>query len=211
MRQRGSEWQLVLFTILTQMAVGTFILWSGAMAAFAKPHPFIAGTFTVATLGMVLAFLVLGTLSAGLHLGRPISAVFSIANLQRSWLSREALLGGSFGLVGLITLIRRRLEGPISVVDVTLIAVGLITGLALLYTISRLYMLRTVPAWNHLGTPAAFFTTSLLLGSVVISTLFCGLTFSNQPIASIWLNSGMRAISMAWLPLVAMSTTSIFS
>lgn len=179
MDHRGSEWQLVFFTILTQMGVGTFTFWGIAAVALPAPNPLLNGIYPSALLIVVLASLVMGTLSAGLHLGSPSHAVFSISNLRSSWLSREALLGGSFGLVSMILLIRRWLGLRLSILDGIFILAGGLCGLTLVYGISRLYMLRTVPAWNNLGTPAAFFTTSFQLGIVTVAAVSMGLAVSN--------------------------------
>lgn len=180
MDHRGSEWQLVFFTILTQMAVGTFTLWGVTAMALPTTNLFLDGLYTYTLLIMVLASLALGTLSAGLHLGSPSHAVFSISNLRSSWLSREALLGGSFGLIGLVLLIRRLRGFSYSILDGFFILAGVICGLALVFGISRLYMLRTVPAWNNLGTPITFFTTSLQLGIVATAVVSVRLAVSNH-------------------------------
>jgi len=40
-------------------------------------------------------------------------------------------------------------------------------GLALIFAMSRVYMLRTVPTWNNLATPVSFYLTAFLAGSLV--------------------------------------------
>jgi anaerobic dimethyl sulfoxide reductase subunit C (anchor subunit) len=172
MSHRGSEWQLVFFTILTQMAVGTFALWGIPALLIPTPNPFSEGQYPAVLLVLVLGLLVLGSLSAISHLGRPSHALFSVANLRSSWLSREALLGSSVCLVVLLLSVRRFSGAPYTVLDLLFILAGMIAGLTLVYGISRLYMLRTVPAWNNPGTPTAFFTTTFLLGTVANTTLW---------------------------------------
>jgi DMSO reductase anchor subunit len=149
---------LVLFTTLTQTSFGTFTLW--ALLA-AQPHP-------PSPLAFVLASLILGTLSALLHLGAPRRAIFSIANFRSSWLSREALLGGAFGTLVLLLYLRRWFGVLPTPLDTLLVILAILFGLTLVYSISRLYMLRTVPAWNNPATPAAFFTTAFLLGAIAV-------------------------------------------
>lgn len=172
MEHQTSEWQLVFFTILTQMAVGTFTFWGLPALLIPAPNPFSEGFYPEVQLAVVLVLLAFGTLSAGLHLGRPSHAFFAISNLKNSWLSREVLLGSSFGLLVLILWIRRWLGAPFSVLDQLFILAGIIFGLALVYGISRLYMLRTVPAWNNPGTPAEFLVTTFLSGALVVNTLW---------------------------------------
>lgn len=179
MKNRGSEWQLVFFTTLMQMAVGAFSLWGVAALFLPTPNPLLEGLYPAVLLVIVLVSLALGTLSAGLHLGRPSRVVFSISNWRSSWLSREAMLGAGFGLVGLALFIRNRLSMPFGTPDRFLIFIGVILGLLLVYGISRLYMLRTVPIWNNAGTPAAFIMTAFLLGIVSVLSIWIGLRLEN--------------------------------
>jgi len=172
MHPRRSEWQLVLFTIFTQMAVGTFAVWGLAAVTIPSPNTISSDMYPRVVLSLVLSFLIFGAMAAGLHLGRPTKAIFSTNNLRSSWLSREALLGGSFGLIGLLLLLRRVSNLEYSNFDGVLIFFGMVCGLVLVIVISKLYMLRTVPAWNHLGTPATFFTTTFLLGVVALTTVW---------------------------------------
>ena len=103
-----SEWQLVAFTILTQMAVGVLVIWGLAVWLIPTPIPFSdASLYPTAVLGVTLGSLLLGTLAATLHLGRPSRAGFSVANFRRSWLSREVLSGICFDLFATILFVRR--------------------------------------------------------------------------------------------------------
>lgn len=210
MDHRKSEWQLVFFTILTQMAVGTFACWGLPALLLPGPDPFSEGSYPVVVLALVLVLLAFGTLSALLHLGRPIHAFFSIANLQSSWLSREALLGGGFGLFGFILFVRHWFGIPHAGLDALLILAGLISGLTLVYGISRLYMLRTVPAWNNPGTPAAFFTTTFLLGTVAATTLWFLLIFWDDAYAIDMLIGRLVLISTLLIVLFSALQLGIF-
>jgi DMSO reductase anchor subunit len=64
MNHRTSEWQLVFFTILTQMAVGMFTFWGLPALLIPAPNPFSEGYYPVVLLAVVLVFLAFGTLSA---------------------------------------------------------------------------------------------------------------------------------------------------
>jgi len=127
-------------------------------------------------LELTLATLFLGLVFAALHLGRPLRSFFAIMNLKKSWLSREALAGGIFGLLVVFLLLRQNLEQEFGWVDKISIILGIVAGMLLVYMISRLYMLRTVPVWNNFGTPAAFFVTAFLLGPVA----FVGIQILNN-------------------------------
>jgi anaerobic dimethyl sulfoxide reductase subunit C (anchor subunit) len=166
-----SEWQLVSFTILAQAAVGTFVVF-GVTALLFPAYPFSTELLIQRVPWLVLAFLTLGVTSALLHLGQPIKSLLALSHLNQSWLSREAILGMVFGLLVAVLLVLPWIGlSGLFWLRLTII-LGMLSGLALVYGISRLYMLRTVPAWNHLGTPASFFTTAFLLGGVTNTAVF---------------------------------------
>jgi anaerobic dimethyl sulfoxide reductase subunit C (anchor subunit) len=160
-----SEWQLVSFTILTQAAVGTFVVF-GVIVLLLPAHPFMAEPLIQKVPWLVLTMLTLGVMSALLHLGQPFKALLALSHLNQSWLSREAILGMAFGLLVTVLLVLTRIGLGVTLYLHLTVILGIVSGLILVYGIARLYMLRTVPAWNHLGTPASFFTTALLLGTV---------------------------------------------
>lgn len=171
---RQHAWPLVFFTLLTQAAAGAFIWWGLAVSLLALPAGFALGSFARTLLAVILGLLALGTLLATLHLGQPGRAWLSLSHLRTSWLSREALLGGSFGVLVLLLLLRSNWQTAFTGLDQALVLTGLLAGASLVYGISRLYRLRTVPAWDHSGTPVTFFITALLLGLVTITALELG-------------------------------------
>jgi anaerobic dimethyl sulfoxide reductase subunit C (anchor subunit) len=162
-----SEWSLVFFTTLTQMAVGAFVIWGLAAGLLPSPNLFNTGLYPIILLYSVLAALALGALTAATHLGRPFAAVFSLSNWRNSWLSREALLALGFGLVVLVVLVLQFFETSSIWIGRLVILVGLLSGFSLVFGISRLYRLRTVPAWDNMGTPLTFSITSMLNGIVM--------------------------------------------
>lgn len=170
------EWPLVFFTILIQLAVGLFVLW-GLPAVFTGSTlvSFWGKVFSQAVITTVLTALMLGGIAAVSHLGRVPGAVFSLRNWRSSWLSREAWLAGGFGTLVLTCLLLVRAAGPIWLQNLDLLA-GFGLGLSLVYAISRLYRLRTVPVWNTAGTPASFILTTFLTGISVLVMLQMGLT-----------------------------------
>jgi DMSO reductase anchor subunit len=135
------EMPLVLFTVLVQVSVGACLAGNPVVAAV--------------TLGA-------GVLAATLHLGRPAAARYALANMRTSWLSREAALAGIFALG-----VAAFLGWPQNIV---LWAVASGAGLALVGAIVKIYMIRTVPAWNSWLTPAMFSGTVLLSAGVVLAS-----------------------------------------
>jgi anaerobic dimethyl sulfoxide reductase subunit C (anchor subunit) len=203
MNQDGrSVWTLVAFTLHTQMAVGAFVLWGLTAVLLPTPSPISVGQFPFIVLITLLLILILGALAAAFHLGRPMGAVFSLTNLHRSWLSREGLLGIGFGLLILILFFFRWRRVEFGPLDRIIILIGIACGISLVYGISRLYMLRTVPAWNHLGTPASFYTTSFLLGTLTVMVLWNLLISSNDAYANDIILSRLATISNSLITLL---------
>ena len=187
--RRNREWSLVFFTLLTQLAVGTFAIWALGAVLLPSPNPLQAGMFPLAVLGTVLCTLIVGALIAASHLGRFTSAAFSLSNLRSSWLSREALLTIGFGLIVVTAIVLRISGASLGLSDHLIIIAGWIWGFSLVFGIAQLYRLRTVPAWNHIGTTAAFFTTSMLTGTALFMMLWLLLvakddTYFREPIFS---------------------------
>jgi len=138
-----SEWPLVIFTLLGQMAAGMAILllFSGPLSL---PLLF--------TLGSLIG---LGGLASFLHLGRPLNAWRALNHLNKSWLSREILMFGLFVGSWLISL---ALPGmgklPLA-----------LCGAGLVYSMAQVYRLRSVPAWDSGRTLLAFAVSAVVLGS----------------------------------------------
>ena len=139
-----SELPLVAFTLLGQMAAGivTFALFSGPL------------TVPVSiTIGGLIGLCGLVSL---LHLGSPKNAWRAVIHLRKSWLSREILMFGLFGGSWLVSL---ALPGmgklPLA-----------LCGLGLVYSMARVYRLRSMPAWDTSKTLMVFLISALLLGEL---------------------------------------------
>jgi anaerobic dimethyl sulfoxide reductase subunit C (anchor subunit) len=102
------------------------------------------------------------------HLNNPINAVNALNNLKTSWLSREILFVSLFlfCLVLLNGILYFKNPGIQSYR--TYILVTTLMGIILVYTMSRLYMIPTVPAWSGVSTLIEFYSTALLIGSAFV-------------------------------------------
>ena len=166
-----NERPLVAFTLLTQMAVGAFLtlgaidLWAGGLTNQMSWQALTNGVLLA--IGPVVAA---GLLAALPHLGAPQNAWRAVANVRSSWLSREILLALAFaGLGGLFAALRWSGTGSPALRSRVAFAAGL-CGVALVYTMARVYRLRTVESWDTPLTAVSFFATSLLLGSLGVGT-----------------------------------------
>ncbi len=98
------------------------------------------------------------------HLGNPLNAYNAIGNIGSSWLSREIFCGVAFTVVGgIFAILQWRKIGTASQRNLIAVLAALI-GLALVFSMSNVYMIRTVPVWDTVTTPMSFFVTTFLLG-----------------------------------------------
>lgn len=160
----SNEWPLVFFTLFSQASAGIMLV-STLMLFLLKEDIHAAGVEfrrTAALLALVLMGLAL--MVSFLHLSRPHASVFAMSNLGASWLSREIILAGVFFFfTALVYLVPGPAMGKWP--SALMIASGFV-GLILVYSMVRLYMIPTVPAWNNPSTPLAFFSSTLLLGAL---------------------------------------------
>ena len=166
------SWSLVVFTVLTQAAVGLHLMRAWFRhAIFECGPPTEVGTIIDPIRPAALVILALGFAAAMLHLGRVGAARFTLSNLKSSWLSREVVLVLLFGaaLALFYRVERLSIGGPAWREFLWWVVAAL--GLVVVMAISRIYMIRTVPAWNSFATPAAFFGTTFLLGAAVLTAM----------------------------------------
>ncbi len=189
---RGKQWNLaklstrenplVIFTLVTQMVVGAFLVFFlapqwGVNVLQAETTPLIWPVVMFALIGIQTLALVLSTL----HLGRPHRFYRAFNNLRYSPVSREvfgvALFYNSLGayvvLKGLPVLTHWLPESLIQLLNQTIPFFGwmaVITGIGALYFMHRIYRIKARPYWNHWQVFTSFYGTMLSLGG-----LFAGL------------------------------------
>ena len=94
------------------------------------------------------------------HLGAKRNAWRAPFHLKKSWLSREILFVGLFGAGWLAGFVLPEMKWVTSLL-----------GVGLIYSMAKVYQLRTMPAWNTWRTMAGFFVTSVLLGQLLMMNL----------------------------------------
>lgn len=160
------ELPLVLFTLLTQCAVGLALAaaWNAlCTASGATPrrsssqqaHGATREWYWIAGLSCA------GLLASLLHLGDPLRAATALNNLSVSWLSREGLAFGLFTACALVLCFKRTMG---------LMVITALVGLAALIMQGMTYAPVSMPA-IHNGWPTILFILSALaLGSVFASS-----------------------------------------
>jgi len=160
------EWPLVAFTILGQTAVG--LVWFFDLPFLLRGRLPLFGWRTAWLIILAVAawLMILAAVISFFHLRHPIRARRALANLRTSWLSREILFELVFlGLIGLIGWLAAFRNPGSGLLRGLLVAASLAGGLFLL-SMTRLYMLPSLPVWRGIYTPLAFLSTTLVAGAV---------------------------------------------
>jgi len=145
-KRQKSETPLVVFTLLVQMAVGAF--WAAQWMVDSIPLiPYL----------IIGACLGLGGFFSFAHLGAKPNAWRASFHLQKSWLSREILFFGLFGVGWLAGFVLPETKWVTSLL-----------GVGLIFSMAQVYRLHTMPAWDTWRTTAGFFVTAALLGQVAM-------------------------------------------
>ncbi len=155
---------LVLFTIFAQAAVGMVLLLSlmptvapqpeGAPLRSVNAHKnFRAGS------AIALALLAVGVVFSLLHLSDKLISYYSIANVESSWLSREIIMVGLFGVATLWLVASGKRVAAV---------VATLLGLGLVYVMAMIYQTPPIPFWHTNLTMYVFFTSALVLGAATL-------------------------------------------
>lgn len=157
------EWPLILFTVLSQLAVGAACtLW--LLETLGKP---LKAEKVKPLVGSLVAVLGGGLLISLLHLGHPLLAFRAITNLGSSWLSREVVLFS----ITLVMLVLYYLKVSDADPNGRKGVGGLASLVALLALIASalVYTLPARTAWGNLYTTFFFITTAAILGPMYVS------------------------------------------
>lgn len=164
------EIPLVIFTVLTQWAVGIVI--AIALFEWFKPkflqsvgkHAFKKSVY------LALGLSIGGTIASLLHLGNPFKSYMSLIGTFHSWLSREIIAVIAFNIFLIVLFyvwwkmsdkegLRKWLGSLTALVGIVLV---LISGMVY-------YQMALHPEWNHWTTFGNFLLTGLLLGFLTVS------------------------------------------
>ncbi|WP_048600912.1 dimethyl sulfoxide reductase anchor subunit family protein [Rubeoparvulum massiliense] len=162
------EWPLMMFTLFTQLAVGTFIILFLIRYLLDK-HGNKALAAQLTNQGFLLVWPVMGIalILSIFHLGSPGIAFRAISNLGSSWLSREILFAGLFFALTVVSwyLYKKGQGGHM---------IGLITaivGLIAVYSMSSIYAAAVKPAWSNLNTFICYYGVTFTFGPLAAIAL----------------------------------------
>ncbi len=197
---------LVVFTLLSQWAVGGFLALfflpqfsaDAARVKSLQPLGWSACLFALLGLQAVALFL------SASHLGKPQRFYRGFNNLRHSWLSREAAaLSAFFGLLGGYAITNAfpvfTAWLPPTFADYVPMITGwgaALFGPLAIYCMVRIYRIKARPFWDHWHTAGAFFASLLVLGSLGAGILFGLVSMTaHQPLTGV--------LQLLSLPLIA--------
>jgi anaerobic dimethyl sulfoxide reductase subunit C (anchor subunit) len=168
------ELPMILFTVLSQMSVGAFLV-LGLVQVLGR-RKYSAATIDRLADPALLAIgpaLVLGLLASVFHMNDVLNTLNVVRNIGSSWLSREIVFGIGFAALGFLfaAMQWRKLGSP--GLRQALAALTAVAGLALVWSQGMIYYsLVAVPAWNTWVTVVQFFLTTLMLGALAVGAAF---------------------------------------
>jgi anaerobic dimethyl sulfoxide reductase subunit C (anchor subunit) len=168
-----NAWSLLVFTLLAQTSVGAFCFAELLNISYSREFGFKSLNFLrFFTRLFVLTTAILAGVSSIFHLKNWARAYFAFNNLKTSWVSKEMMLFLLYlSCVVLLTFISWR-KIKVYILERSLSIVGIFGGLALIYSMAKIYMLPTIPVWDSWTTPGFFSTAALLLGCLSIICLY---------------------------------------
>jgi DMSO reductase anchor subunit len=192
----ASVWEevpLILFTLLGQLAAGgLWVLW---MMTDRVKSP--VNLFPHLVIGFSLG---VGMLASFAHLGTKKNAWRVLGHLSHSWLSREILFAGLFGLGWLSGTLLSVFRNQIALEAMALTS---ILGIGLVYSMSQVYRIPAAPGWNTWRTNASFIVSALLLGLSVMAPI---LLVSGSLFEYEYINIGIVVLALVQYLLMRVSS-----
>lgn len=179
----AEEWPLMMFTLISQLAIGSFIILVLVRAHYNRKDAKLGKELTDFGFKFVGPLTALALIFSLFHLGTPMGAYRSIFNLDSSWLSREILTAGGFFVLWFVTYKAYQKENS----GIALGAITSIVGLAAIFSMASIYATSIRPAWSNVNTYVAFYGATFALGSLGAVSLIGygakGKTFSDETVS----------------------------
>lgn len=166
------EWTLPVYTILTQLSVGSLLLiWIIRMRSHAQFGAERVEQSIKIPVSILLVTMTVAIGFAHFHLSKPYLSFLALRNLGSSWLSRELLANLVYIiLVGALVYLLWKMDGNYKIKS-WLGWLAILAGFATDYCMARIYLIPSQPAWNSSLTPGSFLVTTLLLGALTVPVL----------------------------------------
>jgi DMSO reductase anchor subunit len=182
------EWPLVAFTILGQMAVGAFLLLFPLL--FLSP----AGTVWNATArgtalvvwGMTFGLVAIAAGLSLFHLHHPFRAHRALANFRTSWLSREIFFELAFMALVALAFVVVWTGHTTGLFLRGVIVAAALSGILFLVSMSKLYVLESVPPWDPAYIGISFFLTTVILGAMALALVTGSPPGNRSYLSALW-------------------------
>lgn len=176
-----NAWSLLVFTLLSQMSVGTFCVAELLNYSYTKEFGYEAlHPLRLSSRLFVFAAAILAGVFSIFHLKKWAHAYHAFNNLKTSWVSKEMVLFFLFiSCVVLLALMSwRKIEAHLLQHSVSI--AGIICGIALIFSMAKIYMLPTIPVWDAWTTPGLFLLATFLLGCLAVACLYTAFLASSE-------------------------------
>ncbi|MTJ80308.1 MAG: dimethyl sulfoxide reductase [Telmatospirillum sp.] len=199
------ELPLVFFTVLTQTAVGAWIIlmvsgtirpkgWAAPATLLGRLWP----RWPLALLGTASVF-VLAILISTLHLGQPLRAANTLFQVGVSPMSAEIALAGLFAPLAGISAVMMLFQAGPRWTGRMLAWLAVAIGILFLMAIPRVYRISTVVTWESDWTPAIMGLTSLVAGGALAALLGARHLGAAVSLAGIIASFCIRPAYLVWL------------
>lgn len=163
------EWPLMFFTVIGQSVAGAFIMMAAVLLS-GKLSTDLARQIKLSMFGLWL-LMGIGFLLSSMHMGTPMRAFNAFNRLGSSSLSNEIASGALFfafgGLYWLLAVLNKM---PAALGKLWLIVVMVLAAVFII-SISRVYLIETVPTWDNGYTIVNFILTAFLGGPILAALL----------------------------------------
>ncbi|MDR3565233.1 MAG: dimethyl sulfoxide reductase anchor subunit [Negativicutes bacterium] len=163
----AEEWPLLIFTLISQLAIGSFLMLVLVRFSLDKQDATAAAKLTNPGFKAVWAVMTLALVFSTFHLGTPTGAYRSILNLGSSWLSREIVSAGGFWVFSFLSYRAYQKEQA----GHALAWLTSLIGLCVVLTMASIYSHSIRPAWTNANTYIAFYGATFALGGLGASAL----------------------------------------
>lgn len=157
----AEEWPLLTFTLLAQLAVGSYIFFIIIRSLNKKLGVNLGINATKRGIFLVGPVMGLAFIFAVFHLGTPLGAPRSLLNLGSSWLSREIIFSGGFMVLWIVSYYLDRKGAWNQMIG----WITSIVGLGAIYSMASIYATSIRPAWTDVNTYIAFYGTTIVFGA----------------------------------------------
>lgn len=160
------ELPLVFFTVLTQSAVGAFILLLiGRSFGHIAPRRLSIGLF------VAMCLFGAGVLLGVFHVGQPLRAMNMLLRVGHSPMSNEIVLSAVFSAVGGIAALGLLINRGAEKLFIMLAWLAALIGVFFIAAIPRIYQLPTVTTWSSSWTTVMMVLTPFIGGGALAAAL----------------------------------------